>query len=332
MILYRLGNQLFLSSLINEKREITQVYSSNEGTLGRFRVLTKSDGEAMVIYLIILQPGIIMINAGSYDKVKEGEWLSLNTGRDDLPIDCMISPGSYGSLSIFSASISFLYSDLSFSAICYKYGKLKLYKYARTQEVENIITPIRSLGNRNYNRGYKYDIESMTIVDDDSKIYDIAIIWNKYGHNLRSIAISPKLPPHEGKIIGGNGVDFLLYSDGDLVFKDIILKDVIKIFCTGVLRSNGLLIDFFQEYNEEYFLADGVTNFFCDYLAINDGFYMIKNDQLIYRPAPYIRDDEDNEVIITSGAKKVKFPTNSYHDVMLNSNRSSTKSAAKRDY
>jgi len=337
MILYRIESKLFLSAKVDDRREITQVYDDNDNEMIPSRFYIKSavvfkkyydnsndnsnDDGGKTIFLVVLLPGVIMINVGCYNKVKEGIWLPFYTEKDDVPIDFMVK------LDGFSKSllvIKFLYSDLSFSVIIFEEGIPKLYSSDKASNTSKIVAPIRSLNIRN-----SWD-DAPIVVDSENVIHSIAMTRCDDGYNLRLLSVSNNKRNHEAKIIGGgNGCIFLLYSDGLLISKEFELEDVIKTSDNIALRSNNLLVKFDRKSGEETFVADGVTNFFYDIAGYE--VYMIKNDQLIHKSFPYLFDqEEDDEIVLDKDASEIRFPTTSHYDVMLNSSRSSIKSAMIR--
>ena len=311
MLVYRIDNQLWLSKIVEGVREITMIYDGNQGPPVQFYVYT----EAASIIIVLILPGIVLINNGDYLEVKHGTWLSFETNRDDDPI-------SY-SLNIHkNLVVKLLYSDLTYIII--DNGNLTHYDNHSRQIIRlidqgKINLPVRNL----YGGG-----SSFTVTDPHNQdIYMITI----GGHHPMIATLVDRIDENErperiSKVIEVNRSRYSLYEDGHLILGEREYENIKKIFVYQriLLTHDGILSLLDHESGEVWFTTNDVDNFYFD--EDEAELYFIREDQLICR---HDNEDDNEEIIIVRGASGVRFTTNTYYDTVLNTRRIVAKSARK---
>jgi len=298
MLLYRIGKELFLTFRVGETKHL-KVYDGSQGDPNRFYLFTSH----VITTLVIIRPGMILINALRVDQLDKIKWLTYETGRDDNPIDVLIT---YNVL-------VFLYSDLTHISIIHINGEL--YPNVRDgklflKESQAIKLPIISL----FHHSETFFAKSQ---DEISPLYKIITV-NDGGKCRMLFDISNQLiDPDVVEVIDN---EYKLYSTSRLEIGNTIYHNVLKYSYNGFMLNNSNELKILDNDNRVVYTIENVKNF--HFYRPQDLIYMIIGDQLI------CKDGSDEEVLLEEGASEVKFPTQSYYD-MIDNNPVRIKSARK---
>jgi len=162
------------------------------------------------------------------------------------------------------------------------------------------------------------DDNGFSVKDEDSNIYSVylsshdknnTIIWDLERVDHETVEYRPSMR-------------YELYSDGRFDLCGTIIENVLK-YCEIALNRNHQLL-FLDDNGERKAAFDGIDNFYQSWSRI----YIIKNDQLICTKIDIDEFEPEQEVVLVEGASQVRFPTDSYYD-MLQNNPIKMKSARK---
>jgi len=319
MLPYRVRDKIFLRN----REEQYLVYDGSHGTPDRFYMSSeraKKIGDLInnfeIRYLIITMPGLILVNVGTINQIKEGIWYAHHTERQDQPIDFIHLCSREGNS--ISFKIRFLYSDLSLTFIKFNKNKFRTTLSTITQGNEIITLPLTSL------HTHKKDNVRLTFKDANNRIYSLTIVETYFDARLRSSLVNG---------IGSDCTEIILMnsylnSNNDLICGAATLGDVLKVKHDVVLRTNRML-DFFEVKNgiiSTENIADNVDNFYAHAHNGTITYYFIRGDQLFSMN----NISKSKSLLMGIGASEIKFPTESHYDAQLTSIPGRVKSAYKR--
>jgi len=333
MIVYRDRDQLFLSNEEGNEHVRHLVYDGAEGNPERFYFAkTKTEVITNIYYLIIIKLGLILLNIGTLDQIKQCVWYSHYTNRLDDPIDFILKK-SYKNRKKFT--IIFLYSDLRITTIISRDGVF-------SETDEDGIALLKPNFDDKYDGYGEGLIENGTIKlplaqiygngqhlifsvknQDDNRTYSITV--TKSGLVLNTTYVKyDEIDDHAElvEIVGRNR----LYFNKKFLTNTCDVENVLKAHYRPIiiLKDNGAL-EFTTLYTGEIGKVinkiDDVDNF---YISINNyNIYIIVKDQLLVssiRENTHNNKDlrlDDFKVLIDEGASNIKFPTESYYDAMI---------------
>jgi len=337
MIVYKIGDELFLQDEINPNSEPYLVYDGSYGSPDNFYLRSgyvneeredeeeeDDDGEE-IFYLTIIKSGMILVNIGSLDKVREAIWYSYNTNRGDDPIGYIVNT-EYRDENEYP-TIRFLYSDLSFIVVEFFednpnaidqdgiltsiYTDRKSRGRSGQKAIENgtIKLPLITL--------YNYEDNRQLIVKGFNGKYYYASI--EYNGSPR--VVLNNLDGIPANVIEMNGNAYL-FEDNKAIIDGVTFKNVVKINSLPVivLKTDGRLEFITINRNKSLSVNLTIENVDNFYISGEGVICIVKDDQLLSDllvSSTLARTEDKWRVLLESGASELKFPTESYYDYRI---------------